>query len=255
MDILIALILGVVEGVTEFLPISSTGHLILAGKLLGIITEGFWGSFDVAIQLGAIMAVLSLYGRQLATSKGLVARIAAAFVPTAIIGFIAYDRVRVLLGQPEVVLWALGVGGLALIVLERSIPEPAEAGEDLSRLPYGKAVAVGIAQSLAIVPGVSRAAATVMAGLALGLSRRAIVEFSFLLAIPTMGAATALDLLHAGGGFTAREWGILVVGFLAAWATAYGAIRWLLRFVTRHDFTWFGVYRVLLAVLLALVLF
>lgn len=255
MSYLIALALGIVEGITEFLPISSTGHLVVAGRLLGISSEGFWGSFDIAIQLGAIMAVVTAYGLPLLRNRNLLLRVTAAFVPTALIGFLLYDRVRVLLGDASVVLWALGVGGILLIILERVVPEAADAGEDLSRLPYGKAVAIGVAQSLAMIPGVSRAAATVMAGLALGLSRRAIVEFSFLLAIPTMGAATALDLLKTGGSFTGHEWALLATGFVSAWGTASLAVRWLLRFVQHHDFTWFGVYRVLLAVLLAFVLF
>jgi undecaprenyl-diphosphatase len=255
MHYLFALLLGVIEGVTEFLPISSTGHLVLAERLLGISAEGFWGSFDVAIQLGAIMAVLTLYGLPLLRNRNLLCRVIAAFTPTAVIGLLAYDHVKALLGDAQVVLWALGIGGMLLIILERVIPETGDAGEDLSRLPYPTALGIGLAQSLAMIPGVSRAAATVMAGLAFGLSRRAIVEFSFLLAIPTMGAATALDLLQSGGSFTAEQWTLLAIGFASAWATAYASVRWLLRFVRSHDFTWFGVYRILLAVLLAFVLF
>lgn len=251
MDTLSAILLGIVEGITEFLPVSSTGHLILASHLGGIPSSAFLSSFQIAIQLGAILAVVTLYGMPLIRSRQLMARVAAAFVPTAVIGLVAYPFVKGLLGNPVIVVWALGVGGVLLILFEQSIPESADSGEDLALLPYRHAVLIGVAQSVALVPGVSRSAATIMAGLGLGLSRRAIIEFSFLLAIPTMGAATVFDLYRSAGTFTGSEIGMMIVGFLVAWVTALVAIRWLLRFLRTHDFTWFGVYRIAVAILFA----
>jgi undecaprenyl-diphosphatase len=254
MSYLDAVLLGAVEGITEFLPISSTGHLIVTAKLLGLEATEFLKSFSIAIQLGAVLAVVVAHGMTLARDRRLLGRVLAAFVPTALIGLLLYEQVRSLLGSVEVVLWAFALGGILLIVLERLIPEPADASEDLSLLPYSKAVLIGTVQSLALIPGVSRAAATVMAGLSLGLSRRAIVEFSFLLAIPTLGAATLLDLAKNADTFSGSQWPLLAVGFLAAFFTALLTVRWLLRFIRTHDFTPFGVYRIVAAVLLAVFL-
>ncbi|HXV26452.1 MAG TPA: undecaprenyl-diphosphate phosphatase [Candidatus Paceibacterota bacterium] len=251
MDLVSAVILGIVEGVTEFLPVSSTGHLILVQRALGIGAGGFASSFAIAIQVGAILAVVSLYGRLLLRRPGLVLRLAAAFVPTAVIGAALYPFIKRLLDSPLVIVWALGLGGLALVVFEQAVAEPADAGEDLARMPYRHAVLIGIAQSVAMIPGVSRAAATVCGGLALGMSRRAIVEFSFLLALPTMAAAAGYDLIRSAPAFSGGEFGLLALGFIVSWATAVAAIRWLLRFIQTHDFTWFGVYRMLIALVFA----
>lgn len=254
MSILAAAILGVVEGVSEFLPISSTGHLVLTATLLKIPTTEFLKTFEVVIQSGAILAAVAAYGTRLIRDRELMFRVLAAFVPTAGIGLLAYPLVKSLLGSPSVVLWALGIGGVLLILFEKKYHEPADAAEDLARLPYRSAVLIGVAQCLALVPGVSRSATTIVAGLMLGLSRRAIVEFSFLLAIPTLGAATVLDLYRQGPTLTAADGGILAVGFLTAAVVAFVTMRWLLRFVRTHDFTAFGVYRIIVALALWAVL-
>ncbi|HXK36768.1 MAG TPA: undecaprenyl-diphosphate phosphatase [Candidatus Paceibacterota bacterium] len=252
MTYLHAIILGLVEGITEFLPISSTGHLVLTGKLLGLEADAFLTTFDIAIQLGAILAVLTLYGNMLLRKPSVIARIAVAFIPTGALGLVLYPFVKEWLGNPAIVVWALGIGGLVLIVFERFIPEPADAGEDIAHLGYGKSFMIGLAQAVAMVPGVSRAAATIIGGLALGMSRRAIVEFSFLLALPTMAAATGLDLYQNMDVFSRDQFGMLAIGFVLSWLTAALSIRWLLRFIQRHDFTSFGVYRIILAVAFAL---
>jgi undecaprenyl-diphosphatase len=254
MGYLHAVILGIVEGVTEFLPISSTGHLVLAADLLGLEASEFLKTFEIVIQAGAVMAVLSLYGLRLVRDWRLTARVMAAFIPTAIVGLLLYPVAKELLGSTSVVLAALGVGGVLMILFERWYDEPADASEDLSLLPWSKAVFIGLAQCLAMVPGVSRSATTIIAGLVLGLSRRAIVEFSFLLAIPTLGAATALDLFKNADLLAGSNLGMLAIGFLTSWVVALVVIRWLLRFVRTHDFTIFGFYRVALAVVLAWVL-
>lgn len=244
MGIIHAVVLGVVEGVTEFLPVSSTGHLILVTHLLGLSPSSFLKSFEIAIQLGAILAVLTLYGRMLWSKPALWARLAVAFAPTGVLGLALYPFIKGLLGSTQVVIWALAAGGVVLILFERLVPEPADAGEDISRMPYRTAFVVGLAQSVAMVPGVSRAAATICGGLAMGMSRRAIVEFSFLLALPTMAAATGYDLLKSAGSFTSSDFSLLAVGLVVSWLTAVFAIRWLLAFIRRRDFTVFGWYRI-----------
>lgn len=254
MSFIEAIILGIVEGITEFLPVSSTGHLILTQRLLALESTEFLKSFSVAIQLGAILAVFSVYGRRLLRERGLWSRIAVAFLPTAVFGAALYPYVRGLLDRPDVVLWAMGLGGIVLIVFEKKYNEPADAQEDLARLPFRTAAALGVAQTFAFIPGVSRSAATIVGGLMLGLSRRAIVEFSFLLAIPTMAAATGLDILTHADGFVSREWGMLAVGFLVSWAVAWWSITWLLKYIRAHDFTAFGVYRIVAALLMYLAL-
>jgi len=254
MSILAAAILGVVEGVSEFLPISSTGHLVLAARLLQVPTTEFLKTFEVVIQSGAILAALVAYGGRLIHDRRLLLRVLMAFVPTAGIGLLAYPLVKSMLGSSSVVLWALGIGGVLLILFEKKYHEPADAAEDLARLPYRSAVLIGVAQCLALVPGVSRSATTIVAGLMLGLSRRAIVEFSFLLAIPTLGAATALDLYKQGPSLTASDASLLATGFLAAAVVAFITMRWLLRYVRSHDFTAFGVYRIVVALALWAVL-
>ena len=252
MTYLHAIILGIVEGITEFLPISSTGHLVLTGKLLGLNADAFLTTFNIAIQLGAILAVLTLYGKMLIQKPGVIARIAVAFVPTGILGLVLYPYVKEWLTNPVIVVWALGIGGLVLILFERFVPEPADAGEDIATLGYGKSFTIGLVQAVSMVPGVSRAAATIIGGLSLGMSRRAIVEFSFLLALPTMAAATGLDLIENAGAFSREQFGMLTVGFVLSWAMAALTIRWLLRFIQRHDFTSFGIYRIILATAFAL---
>ncbi len=246
MDFLQAILLGVVEGVTEFLPVSSTGHLILAEGLLGVPPSGFWTSFTVAIQLGAILAVVALYAKKLMRDGRLMSLVVAAFLPTAVVGLAVYPYVKhYLLGNQTVVLAALALGGLAIVVFERFYRAP--QGLELASLTYGQALSIGLFQTIAVVPGVSRAAATVIGGLLLGLKRTAIVEFSFLLAIPTMAAATGLDLWETGASFAPREWGVLAAGFAVSFVTAWLAVRWLLGYVSRRSFAAFGWYRIGLA--------
>lgn len=249
-----AVLLGIVEGITEFLPISSTGHLVLTARLLSIPYSDFLKSFEIVIQAGAIMAAFSDHGMRLVRDRQLLLRVGAAFIPTAVVGLLLYPLVKHLLGSTSVVIAAMGIGGLLLIAFERWYREPADASEDLSRMSYRSAAAIGLAQCVALVPGVSRSATTILAGLALGLSRRAIVEFSFLLAIPTLGAATILDLYKNQDLLSGTSLILLAVGFLVSWAVALVTMRWLLRYVRTHDFTSFGVYRIVVAVILSAVL-
>lgn len=261
MDIFQSLILGVVEGATEFLPISSTGHLILASSLLGVMQSDFVKTFEIAVQLGAILAVVVLYWRAIFDIE-LVKKLVVAFLPTALIGLAFYQVVeRYFIGNELVVLFTLMAGGVALIVFERwrreppvplvlphanviTVEAPAPAP---SSLTYRQALLVGLAQAVAIIPGVSRSGATVVGGLALGIPRPTIVEFSFLLAVPTMVAATALSLYSLDSAILPQQWGTLGIGFFAAFAVALCSIRWLLTYVRRHSFTAFGIYRIILS--------
>jgi undecaprenyl-diphosphatase len=239
MNVLHALLLSVVEGVTEFLPISSTGHMILAGTLLHVAETDFVKSFEIIIQLGAILAVVLLYWKKLWRDW---TRVGIAFVPTAIVGLVLYRFIKdILLGNPWIVVWSLGLGGALLILLEKFHKEKTE------RMTLFDAFLIGCAQSLSIIPGVSRAAATIVGALLLGITRETAVEFSFLLAIPTMAAATGLDLLKNGRYFTGTQYELLAVGFIGAFITALLTVKWFIGFVKSHTFIPFGIYRIITA--------
>jgi undecaprenyl-diphosphatase len=258
MSFLHALLLGLLEGVTEFLPISSTAHLLLAEKLLHMPQTEFAKSFAIVIQLGAILAVVALYAKRLVGSMTICLKILAAFVPTAIMGFVLHDLIKdVFFESTSIILWAMLIGGLVLILFEQwhSSTSSESRAAALDRITYHQAILIGLAQSIAVIPGVSRAGATILGGLVLGLSRKAIVEFSFLLAIPTMLGAVVLDLGTTGSEFSGQEWTLLAVGFVAAFLSALLSVRWLLKFIQHHSFTTFGMYRIIAALVLWMVLY
>jgi len=242
-----AIILGVVEGITEFLPVSSTGHLILTSHLLSIPSSSFLSSFEIAIQLGAIGAVVVLYWRSFFDVEVL-KRLVVGFIPTAVIGLALYSYVKHhLLGNELVVVSALFLGGVALIVFELFHKEREGAPEGVTTITYLQAFLVGVAQSVAMIPGVSRSAATIVGGLALGIRRATILEFSFLLAVPTMGAAVALDVLKSYQTFTLEGVGSIGIGFVVAFIVALFSIKFLLKFVRTNTFIPFGIYRIIVA--------
>jgi len=244
-----SIILGIVEGVAEFLPISSTGHLVLASTLLGLEQTEFLKTFEIAIQLGAIVAVVVLFWQKLWDGE-VIKRLIVGFVPAGIIGLLLYRFVKTyLLGNEGVVLWALFLGGIFLIAFEYWHEEKDTRPQDIRTIPYRTVAIIGLFQALAIIPGVSRSAATIVGGLLLGLRRHTIVEFSFLLAVPTMLAATGLDIVQSAASISLREFGLLFVGFVVAFIVAMGSITWLLRYVRNHTFVPFGIYRIVLALL------
>ncbi len=244
-----AVILGVVEGLTEFLPVSSTGHLILTGELLGLPSTEFLKSFDIAIQLGAICAVIASYVRSFFDIE-IVKRIAVGFIPTGVIGFLAYPFIKdYLFESPQLVLAALALGGVALILFELWHREDESASPSIAEISYKQAFAVGLFQSMAMVPGVSRSAATILGGLLVGIKRTTIVEYSFLLAVPTMATATGYDMLKSSSSFVRDDFGMLAVGFITSFIVAALAIRFLLAYIRTHTFISFGVYRILIAAL------
>lgn len=256
MGIFESIILGVVEGFTEFLPISSTGHLILSSYLLKLEQSSFLTSFQIAIQLGAILSVVVLYFKKFLLNTEVIKRIAVAFLPTAVVGFFLYGFIKnVLIGSTVTVLWSLLLGGVALIIFEfwyRSKELTHE--KNVADISYAHCFFIGLFQTVAVVPGVSRAGATILGGLWLGVPRKTIVEFSFLLALPTMAGATGLDLLKNASSFSYDQFSILAVGFVASFVTAMLAIKFLLSFIQKHTFAPFGVYRIIMAIVFFLFL-
>jgi undecaprenyl-diphosphatase len=255
MDILNAFVLGIVEGVSEFLPISSTGHLILTSSLLGLGESNFLKSFEIIIQFGAILSVVVLYWRSFLNIE-ILKRLAIAFLPTGVVGLAFYSIIKTyLLGSEAVVLWALLIGGVLLIVFELFHKEPAHEEPNSAALSYKQSFLVGVFQSIAIIPGTSRSAATIVGGLLLGINRQTIVEFSFLLAVPTMLAATGLDLVKNASSFSMDQFGVLAVGFVTSFIVALFSIKFLLGFVRKHTFIPFGIYRIALALAFWVILF
>lgn len=247
MTYLQAFILSLVEGITEFLPVSSTGHLILTSHLLGLAQTEFLKSFEIIIQLGAILAVVVLYWRTLLSSRRLLFRVLIAFIPTGLIGFFAYPLVKgFFLGNLKVVIISLALGGILMLALEDFFSQR-KRQKKIKDLSLAQVFLIGVAQSLALVPGVSRAMVTIFAGLGTGLNRKSATEFSFLLAIPTMVGATGLDLVKVGFSFTRQEYLVLLVGFLGAFLAALLTVKALIGFVKKHSFRLFAFYRIILA--------
>ncbi len=246
MTIFQSIILGLIEGITEFLPVSSTGHLILATRTLGIEATPFVESFIIMIQVGALLAVLVLFGERVIRNWKLMRKIALAFIPTAIIGVILYPFIKeFLLGNTYVVIYSLLFGGILIILFElwfkrRKQNEPKE-------ITTKNAFWLGVFQTLAFIPGVSRSGAMIIGGLSIGISRKNVVEFSFLLGIPTLIAASGLDLVKTGFVFSQNEWMLLGIGFVSAFVSALFAVKIFVRYIEKHNFIGFGIYRILLA--------
>ncbi|MGI5827219.1 MAG: undecaprenyl-diphosphate phosphatase [Patescibacteria group bacterium] len=254
-----SLIMGIVEGLTEFLPISSTAHLIITSEILKIPTTDFLKTFNISIQLGAILAVVILYWKKIWSSWSLIGKIIAATIPTAILGLVLYEVVKNLLMESlPLIAGSLFIGGIIIILFERwyarKKPTPQSKSKEVNDISYKQAVILGATQSLAMVPGVSRSGATIIGGLALGISRHNIVEFSFLLAIPTMIGATALDIYKSPNLFTSDQLAVWLVGFITAFITAVIGVKFLIRYVQRNDFQGFAWYRVILGALIFLFL-
>lgn len=245
-----AIILSIVEGFSEFLPISSTGHLILTAKLLNIPQTEFVKSFEIIIQLGAILAVGFLYWKKIWSNKKAWKPVILAFIPTAIVGLVLYKLVKnVLLGNSMITVAALLIGGIVMIAVEYWFKSSNPEIDKIEDISNKNAVIIGLFQSISIVPGVSRAAATIIGAMLLKTKRKTAVEFSFLLAIPTMAAATGLDLVKTQFSFNSSEWGMLAVGLIGSFIVAMLAVKFLLKFIQSHTFIPFGIYRIILALL------
>ena len=256
-----AVFLGVVEGLTEFLPVSSTAHLLLVGELLR-----FAGSpnhtFEVVIQLGAILAVCWLFRAKLievarnmfrdAAAFRFALAVALAFLPAALAGLVLYSRIKALFDHPIWVAVALVVGGIAILAVERWKPAPRFS--EIERFPVLLSIGIGLAQVLSMFPGVSRAGATIMGAMMLRVERKTATEFSFFLSIPTMFAATLYDLYKSRDTLTFDGAGLIAVGFVTAFVTAFVVVRWFIGFVSRHDFTPFAWYRIAVGLLMIVLL-
>ena len=255
MDILLlakAFLLGIVEGLTEFLPISSTGHLILAGHLLGFNDEK-GKIFDVVIQTGAMLAIVWEYRQRFlgvflklqsdATARRFMANLVIAFMPAAILGLAFGKYIKGYLFKPVPVAMAFIMGGLVILWVERRGQRPARLNE-VDELGWKDALKVGLAQSLALVPGTSRSGATIIGGMLFGLSRRTAAEFSFFLAVPTLMAAGAYDLFKNRALLSVGDLPLFLTGGIAAFISAFLCVRWLMRYITTHDFSVFAWYRI-----------
>jgi len=254
MGIFEAFILGVLEGLTEFLPISSTGHLILASHLMGIEQTAVHKSFEVSIQLGSICAVIFVYFRKLFGDTALAKKLAVAFLPTGVLGFLFYKHIKALFA-PETVAFALILGGVVFILMEYFYKTKEQPINSIDEIGLKEALLIGFAQSFSMIPGTSRSGATIIGGLLCGLSRRSAVEFSFLLAVPTMVIATSYDIYKNFSSFDTTDISNLIIGFVTAFFVAMIAIKWFLKFVSKFSFVPFGVYRIILGVIFLYILF
>jgi len=261
-DWLAAIILGLVEGLTEFIPVSSTGHLLLTQKLLGL-EDPRWSSFIVLIQLGAILAVVALYFARLwkvlitlptdPRSRHFAISILVAFLPSVLVGLFLYDFIKaVLFESVTIICIALIVGGFALLALERFAPQPRE--HDAMALSWKRSVGVGLFQCISVIPGVSRSGATIAGALTLGLDKRAAAEFSFFLAIPTMVAASTYDIIKSGATIDWSFGEIIAIGFVVSFISGWIVVKAMVDFVARHGFAPFAWWRIVVgAIGLALV--
>jgi undecaprenyl-diphosphatase len=249
MTFLQSIIIAIIEGITEFLPISSTGHMILASTAMKIGEDEFVKTFEIAIQLGAICAIALLYVKRFLQGLDIYYKLFVAFFPTAIIGFLAYDFIKMYLFNPTVVAISLIIGGIILIWIDNKVESRKSETLSLESIPYKNAFYIGLAQCLSMIPGTSRAAATIIGGVFNKLDKKQATEFSFLLAVPTMFAAGGYDLLKTDLDFTSDEITMLATGFVVAAITAWLAVKVFLKIVENYGFKHFGYYRIVLGLL------
>ena len=244
MTILQSVIIAIIEGITEFLPISSTGHMILASSLMHIQEEEFVKTFEISIQLGAIMAIVLMYAKRFLQGFSIYVKLGIAFIPTAIVGFLAYSFIKTYLFNPIIVALSLIIGGIVLILIDKFIVNKKSETDVLENISYKNAFLIGLIQCVSMIPGVSRAAATIVGGVFNGLDKKQATEFSFLLAVPTMIAASGYDLLKTPVNFSGHEILLLALGFIIAMLTAWIAVKIFLKLVENYGFKYFGYYRI-----------
>lgn len=246
MSVFQAVLLAIIEGLTEFLPISSTGHMIIGSYFMGIGSDPFVKTFTVAIQLGAIFSVVVLYHKRFLQSLKFYVVLFVAFLPAAVVGLLFNDYIDALLERVDVVGWMLIAGGIFLVFTDKIFTSAVSSDE--TEISFGRAIRIGLIQCVAMVPGVSRSAATIVGGMTQGLSRKTAAEFSFFLAVPTMLAATGYKLLKfymSGNSFGQQELLLLAIGNIVAFIVAMAAIRYFINYLTRHGFALFGYYRII----------
>jgi undecaprenyl-diphosphatase len=256
MTLLQAVILAVIEGITEFLPISSTGHMIIGSSVMGIEKDEFVKLFTVAIQFGAILSVLVLYFKRFFRTIGFYFKLLVAFLPAAVFGVLFSDKIDELLESPMVVAISLVIGGIVLLFVDRIFYKSKQ--DDADKISYPTALIIGLFQCIAMIPGVSRSAATIIGGMSQKLTRKAAAEFSFFLAVPTMFAATAKKMYDfyktEGATFTGEQIKLLAVGNIVAFIVAMIAIKTFIAFLSRNGFKIFGIYRILVGLIIIILL-
>jgi undecaprenyl-diphosphatase len=255
MNLFQAIVLAIIEGITEFLPVSSTGHMIIGASLMGIAEQPFTKAFEVNIQFGAILSVVVLYWKKFFQSFKFYYKLLAAFIPAAILGFILDDYIDALLGSVKVVAIMLILGGIVLLFIDKYF----EGKTHKQELTYFEAVKVGLFQCIAMIPGVSRSAATIIGGMFQGVDRKSAAEFSFFLAVPTMFAASAYKLLKAYKNhaldFNTQELYLLGIGNLVGFLVAMFAIKFFINLLTKYGFKVFGYYRIVVGTIILILVF
>lgn len=253
MNFIQSVILAIIEGITEFLPVSSTGHMILASAIMKINESEFDKTFEIVIQIGAILAIVLMYINRFLKSFELYVKLAVAFIPTAIIGFLAYDFIKNVLFSPAVVSVSLVTGGIILIIVDKHVVRRSSEVADIEKIPLKNAFFIGLIQCFSMIPGVSRAAATIIGGVFNKFDKKQATEFSFLLAVPTMLAASGYDLIKTPVTFTHDEIVFLLTGLIVAFVTAWFAVKIFLQIVERYGFKHFGYYRIIIGIIFFLV--
>ena len=254
MDIFQAIIIGIIEGFTEFLPISSTGHMIVASEYLGIKQDAVTKAYEVIIQFAAILAVMLIYREKISLDKiNLWLKLFVSFLPLAIIGFIFKDHIKALF-TVETVAWMFIVGGIVFLIVEYFYVEKEHTVKEVEDITYMQALWVGISQIFSLIPGTSRAGATIIGGMLTGLDRKTSSDFSFLLAIPVMAAVSGYDLLKHYDEFVGADLTAFMVGFVTAFIVAYITVKVFLVFIQKFTFVGFGIYRIIFGVILLMML-
>jgi len=254
MDIIQSIIIGIVEGLTEFLPVSSTGHMIIAEKILGVPDSEFTKTFTVAIQLGAILAVVVLYWKKFFNFSRwqFYTKLVVAVIPALVLGYLFANRIDALLQSTTTVIISMILGGVVLLMIDNYFKAPVIDSED--KIGFQKAFIIGVWQVIAMIPGVSRSAASIIGGMQQRLTRRVAAEFSFLLAVPTMIAATGYKLLKGYRAFSSHDVKILAIGNIVAFVVAVIAIKFFIGFLQKHGFKAFGYYRIIVGIVLLLLM-
>lgn len=252
MTLIQSIIIAIIEGITEFLPISSTGHMIIASTLMKINNDEFVKTFEICIQIGAIMAIMLMYVKKFLSGLNIYFKLMVAFLPTAIIGFLAYDIIKSYLFNPIVVATSLILGGIILIFIDQKVKNQQTTVLEIESISYKNAFLIGLFQCISMIPGVSRAAATIIGGIFNGLNKKQATEFSFLLAVPTMLAASSYDLLKTNIHFNSQEIMILGLGLVIAFVTAWITVKFFLKFISHYGFKHFGYYRIVIGIIFLL---
>ena len=254
MNLLQSIILAIIEGITEFLPVSSTGHMILASYIMEIQDVAFVKTFEISIQLGAIMAIVIIYSKRFLQGITIYLKLGFAFIPTAIIGFFAYRLIKSHLFDSTIVAVSLVAGGIVLIFIDKKLVRQKSSIVSLENISYKSAFFIGLIQCFSMIPGVSRAAATIIGGVFNGLDKKQATEFSFLLAVPTMFAATGYDLFKTSIVFSGHEIFLLVTGLIIAFLTAWLAVKVFIKIVENYGFSHFGYYRIIIGIIFLLIM-